>query len=197
MPLTLKDRIGMWLRHSRVKPLKQALQLAEAEGISTSVAQLEAHQLAGGDPMRLVESTILAKRNGIPAEFSTLSAFDLAGKNTLEVVKACLERKQYGFDTFSPETEEKIVGWTRDGTEVSARCTLAYRPPIQHAFGWSPQLIQERLGARISVYINTAQDIRSLELSKVQHEAKLLVLAKNITETIEKVQVHYQRGKYA
>lgn len=181
----------MWLRKSRVKPIKEALRLAEKAGISTTAAQLEAHQLAGGDPVRVVESTACAKQHGIPAEFPTLCALDLAGKDTLAVVKACLESKQHQFDTYSSETNEKIVGWTQDGAKVAAACTITYRLPVHHVFGWSPDLLQERLGAKLAVHVNTARDYRSLELAKPQHEAQLLVLAKEAAETVQEIQIQY------
>lgn len=191
--MKLKDRIGMWLRNSRIRPIQEALKLANEAGLSITATQLEAHQLAGGNPIKIIESFALAKKNDIQVDWDTLSAYDLAGKDVLKVVNDCLETQQHQFDTYSPTGEEKIIGWLQDRTKVKASCSLIYQLPVHHAFGWSIDLIQERLGARMAVLINTSTDFHSLELAKPQHEAQLLVLAKDLADSVSKVNIEYSR----
>ena len=191
MPLTFKDRLGMRMRKVPVKPIQSALEAAEAGGLSVTAATLEAHYLASGDPEKVVKATLLARRNGIPAEFVTVSAFDLAGRDPVATVEACLERQRYAFDTFEPEGTEEIVGFTRDGSETAARCEVTYRPPLQHVFGWTPAGLHRHLSARIAIFINTAADARALQMRRPEHEAKLLMVAKNLVETVERVDLTY------
>lgn len=196
MPLTFKDRLGMRMRKVPVKPILSALEAAEAGGLSVTAAQLESHFLATGDPEKAVKATLLARRNGIPAEFITLASFDLAGRDPVAAVEACLERQRYAFDTFEPEGADKIVGFTRDGVEAVARCEVTYRPPLNHVFGWRPASLHLHLSARIAILVNTSDDVRTLQMRRQDHEAKLLVVAKDLLETVDRVDLTYDvRGR--
>jgi len=186
----------MRMRKVPVKPLKAALAAAEAGGLDVTVTQLETHLICNGDPVKVVEATLLARKSGIPAEFQTVSAFDLAGHDPVAAVTACLERKRYAFHTFDPEGREELVGFTRDGTEIGVRCELTYRPPLSVIWGWEPSGLHLILSARIAIFVNTSEDVRTLQMQRPAHEAKSLVVAMGLLETVERVELTYEvRGR--
>ena len=56
-------------------------------GIDIPLNDLEAHFLAGGDVVRVVNAMISADKANIPLTFKRAAAIDLAGRNVLEAVQ--------------------------------------------------------------------------------------------------------------
>ncbi len=192
MPLTFIDSLKLRLKNIPVKPIKNALRKAEDEKIAITLHELESHFLASGDPERVIDAMVLAKKNGMSVNLINISAIDLTGKDPVEVVEECLEEKQVVFDTYSKDTHDKIIGYSKDQTRVMASCTLTYNPPINHVFGWKPDSLQEMLSAKISVLINTSESYKELIMKQSQHEAQLLVYAKDKVESVKKIELDYK-----
>ena len=58
-----------------------------------STARLQAHTLAGGDVMNVVQAMIAAQRAGIDLDFDRAAAIDLAGRNVLHAVQTSVSPK--------------------------------------------------------------------------------------------------------
>jgi len=82
-PMTL---IGMRLR--KVNPHRVILPMIAAwkAGLQPSVADLEAHYLAGGDVERVVRALISADKATISLDFQRAAAIDLAGRDVYDAV---------------------------------------------------------------------------------------------------------------
>lgn len=64
--------------------------------------------------------------------------------------------------------------------------------PSQIAFHFDFRPIHERLGAAVSVYINTATDTQALQLKKSAHESELTTLGLGMLPGIRSVAVEYR-----
>lgn len=181
----------MYFRKSPVKLIKKALSISEENNIPVLPCQLEAIHFAGGDPLKIVEAIVILKQNGIPAIFDAVSAVQLAGKDVLKVANDCLKEKKLDFDTYSPEKHDKIIGHTKDGVEVHCKCEILYQTNVTHSLGWNPSILQERLSSKLSTYINTSTCFRELKMDEFSHQAKLLVEAKSLLETVKSVSIDY------
>ncbi|MEX2177811.1 MAG: flotillin-like FloA family protein, partial [Gemmatimonadaceae bacterium] len=83
----LATLVGMRLR--RVPPgtiITARISSAKA-GLSIPLNDLEAHYLAGGNVVRVVNALISADKANIPLPFQRAAAIDLAGRDVLEAVK--------------------------------------------------------------------------------------------------------------
>lgn len=193
MPLSISEIIGMSLRNAPVAKLRKALVTCEAAGLAVTAKDLEFHHLAGGDPILLAEALASAKKLGVETSFHEMSAICLAKHNPLELLLEASKDKTARFDTFSPKREDKIRGFTKDHQEVSAVVTVVFRLSLsQSAFRFDFRHIHERLGAAVSVYINTATDYRSLQLKKPEQEAELRNIAADMIPTIKSAAIDYR-----
>src|SRR5687767_13099836 len=67
------------------------LDINRKSGISTQ--RLEAHYLAGGNVMNVMNAIIAAHRAGIPLDFDQAAAIDLAGRDVLDAVRTSVNPK--------------------------------------------------------------------------------------------------------
>ena len=83
--VSLLSLVGMGFRQVRptvivtakIMASQAGLNINRKQGISTQ--RLEAHYLAGGDVMRVINAIIAAERAGIDLDFDRAAAIDLAG----------------------------------------------------------------------------------------------------------------------
>lgn len=191
MGLSFFETIIAHLRGIPLKKHKQALRKAEEAGFELSAIELLAHMMAGGNAEAVVDALILAKDHDIGADFDMICAIDLARHDPLEAVKRSIPVHELTFDRYTADGEESIAGICKNGASVSAACTIRYRIPIGIPGVFRLEQIQERLATRLSVMIHTAADPSALLMRQSQHVAQLLVLAKNMLETIQQVEVRF------
>src|ERR671913_376756 len=79
--------IGMRLRRVPPGTVVTARISAVKAGLNIPLNDLEAHFLAGGNVVRLVNAMISADKANIPLPFKRAAAIDLAGRDVLEAVK--------------------------------------------------------------------------------------------------------------
>ena len=193
MKITISDRVGLFLRKIPANKIVPAYESAAKSGISLSIAQLEAHFLSGGDPIKAVEACILATENGIDADFMATCSIDLTGNDPVRVIKVCMELNSYSFDTFSPNLPDKIIGHCRDGSEVHAVCKVTYNLPVAHVWGWTPDLLHLHLSAKIALSINTSGSFNELQFNKLSNEASLFRTASDMLPSSKKVELLYTK----
>lgn len=193
MPLTIAQIIGMYLRKTPIAKVREALKICEAAGIQVTALDLESHSLCRGDPVILAKALTTAKQLGVDTSFHELAAVALARKNLIDLVHQASKERVERFDTFSPTREDKIRGFTKDQTEVFAEVTSVFRLSVrQLASRFDFRHVHERLGAAISVYINTASDFRSLQLQKSTHEAEMKALGADMIPAFKAVVIEYR-----
>lgn len=193
MPLKFTESLGMYFRNSPVSKIKEALKKCEAAGVAITAKDLEAHHLCGKDPMTFADALILAKKLGVTTSLQEMSAICLAGRDPIKILSGATEERIARFDTFSPEREDKIIGFTREHQQVAATITITYRLSlIQLVFGFNLRHVHERLGAAVSVFINTSPSARALQLAKVSNEAELKVIALEMLKGLTSLSIEYR-----
>lgn len=193
MPVTFMESLGMALRKTPVGRIRKALTKCENAGIAITAKELESHFLCGHDPVVLADALVAAKGLGVHTTCHEMSAICLAGHDPMALLLDASTDRVVTFDTYSPKRDERIVGFTRDQKEVSVTITAVYRlSPSQLAFRFDFRQIHERLGAAVSVFINTSPDINTLQLKKAEHEAQLALLVHDSLPGMRSVTLAYR-----
>jgi uncharacterized protein YqfA (UPF0365 family) len=119
--------IGMRLRRIPPNTVVTARISAVKAGLALSVNDLEAHFLAGGNVVRLVNAMISADKANIPLPFQRAAAIDLAGRDVLEAVKMSVLPKVI-------ETP-KIAAVAKDGIQLIVVSRVTVRTNIDRLVG--------------------------------------------------------------
>jgi len=103
-PIPLPVMMAMRLRKVPVDLIVNAKIAAIKAGLSVDTNFLEAHYLAGGNVIDVIEALRMAKNAGLELNWTQACAIDLAGKqrglSVLAVVKTSIETNQSVFDVF-------------------------------------------------------------------------------------------------
>lgn len=78
--------VGMTLRKVNLEIIVNARVMATTAGLKVTTNELEAHYLANGDVVRVVQAMVEANKANIELPFETAAAIDLAGRDVLEEV---------------------------------------------------------------------------------------------------------------
>lgn len=114
-PVGLIQLFLMRFRKVSSTVIVQARITAMKAGIDIGANDLEAHYLAGGNVIRVVNSLIAASKAGIPLTFKQSTSIDLAGRDILEAVKTSVNPKV--IDCPSKESgKDSIEAVAADGT---------------------------------------------------------------------------------
>jgi uncharacterized protein YqfA (UPF0365 family) len=119
--------VGMRLRRIPPNTVVTARISAVKAGLDISINDLEAHYLAGGNVVRLVNAMISADKANIPLPFKRAAAIDLAGRNVLEAVQMSVLPKVI-------ETP-KIAAVAKDGIQLIAVSRVTVRTNIDRLVG--------------------------------------------------------------
>jgi uncharacterized protein YqfA (UPF0365 family) len=119
--------VGMRLRRIPPNTVVTARISAVKAGLDLSINDLEAHYLAGGNVVRLVNAMISADKANIPLPFKRAAAIDLAGRNVLEAVQMSVLPKVI-------ETP-KIAAVAKDGIQLIVISRVTVRTNIDRLVG--------------------------------------------------------------
>ena len=161
--------IGMGFRKVRPSVIVQGkimasqagLNIGRKEGISTQ--RMEAHYLAGGNLMRVINAIIAAQRAGIDLDYDQACAIDLAGRDVLDAVKTSVYPKV--IDCPDPQRSGKsfLSAIAKDGVELKIRARVTVRTNLEQLIGGATEdTVIARVGESIISSIgssNTHQDV--------------------------------------
>ncbi|MPZ44117.1 MAG: flotillin-like protein FloA [Betaproteobacteria bacterium] len=119
--------IGMRLRRVPPGTVITARISSVKAGIDVTLNDLEAHYLAGGNVVRVVNAMISADKASIPLPFKRAAAIDLAGRNVLEAVQMSVLPKVI-------ETP-KIAAVAKDGIQLIVVSRVTVRTNIDRLVG--------------------------------------------------------------
>jgi len=134
--------IGMRLR--KVTPSQIVLPRISAvkAGLNVSIAQLEAHYLAGGHVGNVITALISAEKARINLPFDRAASIDLAGRNVLEAVQMSVNPKVI--------TSPRIAAVSKDGIGVQVIARVTVRANIDRLVGGAgEETILARVGEGI------------------------------------------------
>jgi uncharacterized protein YqfA (UPF0365 family) len=130
--------IGMRLRRVPAAIIVGARITVTKAGIKLRTDELEAHYLAGGNVMQVVQALISADKANIPLPFEQAAAIDLAGRNVLEAVQMSVMPKVI----ITP----KIAAMAKDGIQLSAIVRITVRTNLRRLVGGATE---ETIVARV------------------------------------------------
>ena len=84
LPVKFLNILGMSMR--RIDPVRILLALIQSNHaeLGLTTIELEAHALAGGDPITVVVAMTIAKKHNMDLDFNEATTIQLSGKNVLE-----------------------------------------------------------------------------------------------------------------
>lgn len=162
--VTLLSLIGMGFRQVRpmvivtakIMAAQAGLEISRRSGISTS--RLEAHFLAGGDVMKVINAIIAAQRAGIDLDFDRAAAIDLAGRDVLDAVKTSVYPKV--IDCPDPQRSGKayLSAIAKNGVELKIRARVTVRTNLEQLIGGATEeTVIARVGESIISSIGSSE----------------------------------------
>lgn len=142
---------------SKVKAVQAGLDSNRQTGISTN--RLEAHYLAGGNVMNVINAIIAAHRAGIDLDFDRASAIDLAGRDVLDAVRTSVHPKV--IDCPDPRRSGKttLSAIARNGVELKIRARVTVRTNLEQLIGGATEeTVIARVGEGIITSIGSSAD---------------------------------------
>lgn len=160
----MSSLIGMYFRQVRAPVIVNAkimaaqagLDITSRNGITTQ--RLEAHYLAGGNVMNVIQAIIAAQRADIDLDFDRAAAIDLAGRDVAEAVRTSVHPKV--IDCPDPRRSGKttLSAISKDGVELRVRTRVTVRTNLQQLIGGATEeTIIARVGESIISSIGSAE----------------------------------------
>ncbi|MCA9216832.1 MAG: flotillin-like FloA family protein, partial [Planctomycetales bacterium] len=162
--IRLASLVGMFFRQvnsnvivtAKVMAAQAGLSIDRRTGISTN--RLEAHYLAGGHVMGVINAIIAAQRAGIDLDFDRAAAIDLAGRDVLDAVKTSVHPKV--IDCPDPQRSGKstLSAIAKNGVELRIRARVTVRTNLEQLIGGATEeTIIARVGEGIVSAIGSAE----------------------------------------
>ncbi len=156
--------IGMRLRRVPPGTVVTARISAAKAGLEISVNDLEAHYLAGGNVVRVVNALISADKANIIMPFKRAAAIDLAGRDVLEAVKMSVIPKVI-------ETP-RIAAVAKDGIQLVAVSRVTVRTNLDRLVGGAgEETVIARVGEGMVSTIGSAETHKAV-LENPDHISK-------------------------
>lgn len=122
-----RDLIGMRLRKVPPVIIVRSLITATKAGITVEQGKLEAHLLAGGNVIKVINALVSADKANLGLTFERATAIDLAGRDVLEAVKMSVLPKVI-------ETP-LVAAVAKDGIQLKAIARITVRANIERLVG--------------------------------------------------------------
>jgi len=160
----LPTLVGMRLRRVPPGTVITARISSVKAGLSISLNDLEAHYLAGGNVVRVVNALISADKANIPLPFQRAAAIDLAGRDVLEAVKMSVIPKVI-------ETP-RIAAIAKNGIQLIAVSRVTVRTNIDRLVGGAgEETVIARVGEGMVSTIGSAESHKDV-LENPDHISK-------------------------
>lgn len=132
------------------------LQIAGEGGMSTG--RLQAHHLAGGDVMNVVQAIIAAHRAGIDLDFDRAAAIDLAGRDVLRAVQTSVSPKVIHCPRKETNGRNTLSAVAKNGVELLVGARVTVRTNLDQLIGGATEeTIIARVGQGIITAIGSAE----------------------------------------
>ena len=177
-PVSLVQIIFMRFRKVNPSTIVTARITARKAGIDIIADELEAHYLAGGNVVRVVQALISANKANIVLSYDRCCAIDLAGRDVKEAVDTSVNPKVIDVPsgTMARTTIDAIAG---DGIQLKVKARVTVRTNLERLVGGATEeTVVARVGEGIVTTIGSAENhMRVLEnpdrISKVVLERGL------------------------
>ncbi len=173
--VTLMALVGMTLRRVPSSVIVDArIRLIKA-GLSLKTDELEAHYLAGGDVINVVNALIAADKANIDLSFQRAAAIDLAGRDVFDAVKTSVNPKVID----CPDSAKGGTGWldavAKDGIRLLVKARVTVRANIERLVGGAKEdTIIARVGQGIVSAIGSSPSYKDVLENPDQISRKVL-----------------------
>lgn len=155
--------IGMKLR--RVPPtlvVEALIRLKKAGLVEIDTDPIEAHYLAGGDVLNVVNALIAADKAGIELNFERAAAIDLAGRDVFDAVRVSVNPRV--IDCPDPAKGKSTVdAVAKDGIQVKAKARVTVRANLERLVGGATEeTIIARVGEGIVTTIGSSASYKEV-----------------------------------
>lgn len=145
-----RDLVGMRLRKVPPQVIVRSLITANKAGIHVESGKLEAHYLAGGNVIRVINALVSADKANLGLSFERATAIDLAGRDVLEAVKMSVLPKVI-------ETP-LVAAMAKNGIQLKAIARVTVRTNIERLVGGATEAtILARVGEGIVSTIGSSE----------------------------------------
>jgi uncharacterized protein YqfA (UPF0365 family) len=166
-----KDLVGMRLRKVPPVIIVRSMITATKAGIKVDQGKLEAHYLAGGNVIKVINSLISADKANLGLTFERATAIDLAGRDVLDAVKMSVLPKVI-------ETP-LVAAISKDGIQLKAIARITVRTNIERLVGGATEAtILARVGEGIVSTIGSSNTHK--EVLENPDRISKLVLSKGL-----------------
>lgn len=177
-PIGAFSLVGMSLRRVDPGMITLARIMSKKAGLDINSDRLEAHALAGGHVIAVVQALIASSKANITLSFDRACAIDLAGRDIREAVHTSVNPKV--IDCPNPaKGRQTIDGVAKNGIQLCVKARVTVRTNIDRLVGGATE---ETIIARVGEGIVTAigsTETHQLVLEQPDHISKT-VLAKGL-----------------
>ena len=162
--VSLFSLIGMYLRQVKAQEIVQAKIMAIQAGIGNdpetgiTTRRLEAHYLAGGRVLNVINAIIAAHRADIDLDFDRAAAIDLAGRDVLEAVRTSVYPKVIDCPDVTQSKKTTLSAIAKNGVELRIRARVTVRTNLAQLIGGATEeTIVARVGEGIITSIGSSE----------------------------------------
>jgi uncharacterized protein YqfA (UPF0365 family) len=162
--VSMGSLIGMYFRqvrssivvNAKIMAAQAGLDIDRKTGISTQ--RLEAHYLAEGNVMNVLNAIIAAQRAGIDLDFDRAAAIDLAGRDVLDAVRTSVHPRVID----CPDQRYSPTGFlsaiAKDGIELKVKARVTVRTNLEQLIGGATEeTVIARVGESIISSIGSSE----------------------------------------
>lgn len=160
--ISIFNLLGMKLRGIPPALIVNAKIMVVKAGLNIETSELEAHYLARGNVMRVVQALIAADKANIPLNFKRAAAIDLAGRDILEAVHMSVVPKV--IDAPDPSKGKPTVdAVAMDGIQLLAKARVTVRTNLDRLVGGAgEETVIARVGEGIVTTIGSAETYKKV-----------------------------------
>lgn len=156
--ISIFSLMGMRLRKVDPRVIVPSMIMAHKAGLEIKVDGLEAHYLAGGRVLNVVNALIAADKANIALPFERACAIDLAGRDVLDAVKTSVNPR-----VIDAPTEGTITAVAKDGIQLRAKARVTVRANIERLVGGATEeTVIARVGEGIVTTIGSAEGYKKV-----------------------------------
>lgn len=173
--ISLFNLVGMKLRSVPPKLIVDARIRAVKAGLPLTTDQLEAHFLAGGDVINVVQALIAADKANIELSFQRAAAIDLAGRDVYDAVRTSVNPKV--IDCPDPSKGANMLdAVAKDGIRLLVKARVTVRANLARLVGGATEdTIIARVGQGIVSAIGSSQSYKDVLENPDEISKKVLI----------------------
>ena len=162
--VTMSSLIGMYFRQVRSQVIVNAKIMAAQAGLDIdrqsgiSTQHLEAHFLAEGNVMNVINAIIAAHRAGIDLDFDRAAAIDLAGRDVLDAVRTSVHPRVIDCPDPKHSGNGFLSAIAKNGIELRVKARVTVRTNLEQLIGGATEeTVIARVGESIISSIGASE----------------------------------------